>query len=128
MIELLNTIDVKEIGKRLKLVRQKLRMTQTDVAKEINSTQFTISKIERGENVLSSSFLDVLLFYSQSVNIDMLLAKHFDPADEDLLNKNFSAKSIVREKLLMMQEDFNKQISAMQSSCNEQITNSIDML
>ena len=121
-------IDVKEIGRRLKLIRQKLRLSQTEVAKEINGSQLTVSKIERGENVLSSSFLAILLFYSESVNIDLLLNKKFDPADDDLMNKNFSAKSIIREKLLMMQKDLNEKINSMQSSCNEQITNSIDML
>ena len=128
MIELLDTIDVKEIGKRLRLIRQKLGLSQTEVANEIGSSQLTISKIERGENVLSSSFLDALLFYSQSVNMDLLLRKKFDPADDDLMNKNFSEKSIVREKLLMMQEDFNQKITDMQSACNEQITNSIELL
>lgn len=119
---------MKEIGRRLKLIRQKLRLSQTEVAKEINGSQLTVSKIERGENVLSSSFLAILLFYSESVNIDLLLNKKFDPADDDLMNKNFSAKSIIREKLLMMQKDLNEKINSMQSSCNEQITNSIDML
>ena len=128
MIDSLNIIDVKEIGRRLKLIRQKLRLSQTEVAKEINGSQLTVSKIERGENVLSSSFLAILLFYSESVNIDLLLNKKFDPADDDLMNKNFSAKSIVREKLLMMQKDLNEKINSMQSSCNEQITDSIDML
>lgn len=79
-----------ELGRRLKVVRQKLGLSQTDVAKEINSSQLTISKAERGENILSSSFLAILLFYAQSVNVDLLLRKRFNSTDENLMNKDFS--------------------------------------
>lgn len=128
MIDDINIITVKEIGRRLKLVRQRLGLSQTDVAKEINSSQLTISKAERGENILSSSFLAILLFYAQSVNVDLLLRKHFDPADENLMNKDFSANSIVRQKLTLLKEDIDQQISDLRDKCDEQITNSIELL
>lgn len=39
-------IDVKEMGKRFKLVRQKLGMTQTKIAEELGTSQFAkIAKI-----------------------------------------------------------------------------------
>lgn len=128
MIDDINIVTVKEIGKRLKLVRQKLGLSQSEVAKEINSSQLTISKVERGENVLSSSFLSILLFYSKSVNIDFLLKKEFDPSNELLLNKNFSANSVVKQKLSGLQSDLNIKIDDLKKHYEEQITGSIDLL
>lgn len=128
MIDDINFVTVKELGRRLKLVRQKLGLSQTDVAKEINSTQLTISKAERGENILSSSFLAILVFYSKSVNVDILLGKHFDPADENLMSKNFSASSIIKQKLLLLKQDFDRQMEELKSRCDEQMDNSIDLL
>lgn len=128
MIDDINIVTVKELGKRLKLVRQKLGLSQSEVAKEINSSQLTISKIERGENVLSSSFLSILLFYSKSVNIDFLLRKEFDPSNELLLNKNFSANSVVKQKLSGLRSDLDEKIDDLRKHYEEQINGSIDLL
>lgn len=128
MIDDINIVTVKELGKRLKLVRQKLGLSQSEVAKEINSSQLTISKVERGENVLSSSFLSILLFYSQSVNIDFLLRKEFDPSNELLLNKNFSANSVVKQKLSGLRSDLDEKIDDLRKHYEEQINGSIDLL
>jgi len=128
MIDDINIVTVKELGKRLKLVRQKLGLSQSEVAKEINSSQLTISKVERGENVLSSSFLSILLFYSKSVNIDFLLRKEFDPSNELLLNKNFSANSVVKQKLNGLRSDLDEKIDDLRKHYEEQINGSIDLL
>lgn len=128
MIDDINIVTVKELGKRLKLVRQKLGLSQSEVAKEINSSQLTISKVERGENVLSSSFLSILLFYSKSVNIDFLLRKEFDPSNEILLNKNFSANSVVKQKLSGLRSDLDEKIDDLRKHYEEQINGSIDLL
>ncbi|MBR3729473.1 MAG: helix-turn-helix domain-containing protein [Bacteroidales bacterium] len=128
MIDDINIVTVKELGKRLKLVRQKLGLSQSEVAKEINSSQLTISKVERGENVLSSSFLSILLFYSKSVNIDFLLRKEFDPSNELLLNKNFSANSVVKQKLSGLRSDLDEKIDDLRKHYEEQINGSIDLL
>ena len=128
MIDDINIVTVKELGKRLKLVRQKLGLSQSEVAKEINSSQLTISKVERGENVLSSSFLSILLFYSKSVNIDFLLRKEFDPSNEILLNKNFSAHSVVKQKLSGLRSDLDEKIDDLRKHYEEQINGSIDLL
>lgn len=128
MIDDINIVTVKELGKRLKLVRQKLGLSQSEVAKEINSSQLTISKVERGENVLSSSFLSILLFYSKSVNIDFLLRKEFDPSNELLLNKNFSANSVVKQKLSGLRSVLDEKIDDLRKHYEEQINGSIDLL
>lgn len=47
MNELVEKLDVKVLGERLQKVRQHLKMTQADVAKEIGCAPLTISRMER---------------------------------------------------------------------------------
>ena len=44
------------------------------------------------------------------------------------MNKDFSANSIVRQKLTLLKEDIDQQISDLRDKCDEQITNSIELL
>ena len=53
MEEIQKVIDMKELGRRFKLIRQRLGMTQTEVGKQLNTTQLMICRVEKGENVLS---------------------------------------------------------------------------
>ena len=48
MDELIKNVDVKEMGRRFKLVRQRLGLTQTEVANELDTTQLMIHRIEKG--------------------------------------------------------------------------------
>ena len=95
----IKSIDVKEMGRRFKLVRQKLGMTQVKIAQELGTSQLMVFRIEKGENVLSPLFLDMLQLYSQYISCDALLAKHFDINDESLFDKNYVVNNIVKEKL-----------------------------
>ena len=45
MDELIKNVDVKEMGRRFKLVRQRLGLTQTEVANELDTTQLMIHRI-----------------------------------------------------------------------------------
>ena len=56
MDELIKNVDVKEMGRRFKLVRQRLGLTQTEVANELDTTQLMIHRIEKGDNILSPLF------------------------------------------------------------------------
>ena len=98
-------IDVKEMGKRFKQVRQKLGMTQTKIAEELGTSQLMVFRMEKGENVLSPFFLSMLMYYSQHVSLDGLLSKKFDIEDETLFSKNYSLNSIVKAKLSLHREE-----------------------
>lgn len=128
MDELLRKIGIKEMGARLKSVRQLIGLSQTEVANETDTTQLTISKMERGESVLSSKFLAVLLFYSQSVSMDYLFGKEFDPADPNLMNKNYSLNSVVKQKLILLKEDMDKGITQLKDLWDEQIEGTIELM
>ena len=45
MDELIKNVDVKEMGRRFKLVRQRLGLTQTEVANELDTTQLIYCSI-----------------------------------------------------------------------------------
>ena len=128
MDEWIREIGIKEMGARLKWVRQRLALTQTEVANEIGSTQLAISKMERGECVRSPSFLAVLLFYSQSVSMDYLFGKNFDPSDPGLMDKDYALASVVRQKLVLLKEDLDKGLSELKGHCDEQLDASIELI
>ena len=91
MNEKVESLTTKEIGERLKLVRQGLQLTQSEVGKSIGSGQIAISKIENGQSVLSPVFLRLLVFYSQSISLDALFSENLNfVTHENLFDKSFS--------------------------------------
>ena len=122
------SVDVKEMGRRFKLVRQRLGMTQTQVANELGTSQLMIFRIEKGENVLSPFFLGLLMFYSQSVSLEALLGKTFDIEDENLFSKTYSLNSIVKAKLEILREEVLAQLNETGKKLGEELDDSIDML
>ena len=121
-------IDVKEVGRRIKLVRQRLGMTQVKIAEELGTSQLMVFRMEKGENVLSPFFLSMLMFYSQHVSLDGLLAKKFDIDDESLFNKNFSLNSIVKAKLSLLHEEVLTQLDVAKKKIGEDLEESINLL
>ncbi len=105
MNEFTQSIDVKEMGRRFKLVRQKLGLTQTQVGTILNTTQLMVFRIEKGENVLSPFFLGMMQLYGQYMSYDALLANHFDIEDESLFNKDYVVNKIVKEKLATLRDN-----------------------
>ena len=109
MNEFVQKLDMKTLGERLQKVRMHLKLKQSDVAKEIGCALLTISRMERGET--STSLLPFLAFYSQSVSLDVLFGKSFDPEDEALYNKNPAMESHVKARLQLLEEDIKKHIA-----------------
>ena len=110
MNEFTQSIDVKEMGRRFKLVRQKLGFTQTQVGTILNTTQLMVYRIEKGENVLSTLFLGMMQLYGQYMSYDALLAKHFDIEDESMFNKDYVVNKIVKEKLATIRDNILAQL------------------
>lgn len=128
MNEFTNTIDVKEMGRRFKLVRQKLGLTQTKLGQLLGTSQLMIFRVEKGEHVLSPLFLSFLMFYSQYVSLDGLLAKNFDISDESLFNKNFSINSIVKSKIEGLRQEVIAKIDDVQKQLNYELIATANML
>ena len=66
-------LTIKELGPRLKLIRQELGITQKELAEALGLRQMLLSKFENGGMVYASVLLDVLCFFRGKVNINYLL-------------------------------------------------------
>ena len=128
MDELIKNVDVKEMGRRFKLVRQRLGLTQTDVANQLNTTQLMIHRIEKGDNILSPLFLAVILFYSRSVSLEGLLGKNFDIDDESLFSKDYALNSIVKAKLNAIRDEYLDKLKEAEKGFVEQMDAAADLL
>ena len=98
MDELIKNVDVKEMGRRFKLVRQRLGLTQTDV------------------------------FYSRSVSLEGLLGKNFDIEDESLFSKDYAVATIVKAKLNAISEEYLGKLKEAENGFKEQMDAAIDLL
>ena len=128
MVELIKNVDVKEMGRRFKLVRQRLGLTQTDVANQLDTTQLMIHRIEKGDNILSPLFLAVVLFYSRSVSLEGLLGKNFDIEDESLFSKDYALNSIVKAKLNAIRDEYLDKMKEAENGFKEKMDAAADLL
>ena len=126
MNEFVQKLDMKTLGERLQKVRMHLKLKQTDVAEEIGCASLTISRMERGET--STSLLPLLVFYSQSVSLDVLFGKAFDPEDETLYCKNPAMESHVKARLQLLEEDAREYIKNLQKEYDVNVRELIDEL
>lgn len=117
-----------KISKRLKSVRQYLIMTQLQVAEATALPVITISKIEHDKVVSSDSFIQLLLFYSNYISMDFLLAKDFNLADADRYTKSFSLNTVVKAKMEMIREEIDKDLSNVRKNYLQKLSDTIDLL
>lgn len=68
-------LDSKEIGNRLKHLRQKNKLTQKELAKILNTTQSNISSYESGKTLILTAFLYNYAKYF-NVSIDYLVGRN----------------------------------------------------
>ena len=128
MEEIQKVIDMKELGRRFKLIRQRLGMTQTEVGKQLNTTQLMICRVEKGENVLSPLLLSLLAFYSQSVSMDYLFSRNFDIDNENVFNKDFALNSIVKAKLNSLRDDVLGKLGKTEEEIRSQLDAAVELL
>ena len=117
-----------KLGNRLKNVRRYLMMTQQEVAEQTDISVITISKIEHDKVVNSASFLRLLLFYSNYISADFLFAKDFNVADADNYTKSFSLNTIVKAKIEVIREEFEKELSKLKSEYIQKLTETANLL
>ena len=117
-----------KLGNRLKNVRRYLMMTQQEVAEQTDVSVITISKIEHDKVVNSDSFLRLLLFYSNYISADFLFAKDFNVADADNYTKSFSLNTIVKAKIEVIREEFEKELSRLKSEYIQKLTETANLL
>ena len=128
MNDIVKTIDVKEMGMRFKLIRQKLGITQTNLAEQLGTSQVMIYRIEKGEKIMSSLFLKLVLFFAPHVSLDALFAKQFDIEDERVFSKDYSVNTIVKERLAALSEEMTAMLSEAEKKLGEELDSTIGLL
>ncbi len=128
MDELINNVDVKEMARRFKLIRQRLGLTQTDLANQLGTTQLMIHRVEKGENVMSPLFLSLILFYSHSVSMEALFAKSFNIEDESIFSKDYAVNSVVKAKLEVIRDTYLKKLKDAEKGFKNEINAAADLL
>ena len=88
MNKMMNNLSPEEIGRRLQEVRKHIGLKQTDVAEHIGVGSLTISRLERGNSVNSSTIFKLLDFYSQYVSLNALFAESFPENTEEAFHNN----------------------------------------
>lgn len=105
---------MKVLGKRLQQVRRHIGMKQSEVASEIGCAPLTISRMERGET--STSLLPLLVYYSQTIDLNLLFGREFNPDDEAVYSKNESLQTLVKARLEKLEEDYQQRMKKLQDT------------
>jgi transcriptional regulator with XRE-family HTH domain len=121
-------LDMKELGRRFKLIRQHLGLTQTEVANQLGTSQLMIYRTEKGESILSPLLLSTILFYSKSVSLEALFSKNFDIEDEKVFDKNYALNSIVKAKLDVLRDDILTKLQDVEVAFKNNLDSAIDLL
>ena len=121
-------LDMKELGRRFKQIRQHLGLTQTEVANQLGTSQLMIYRIEKGESILSPLFLSTILFYSKSVSLEALFSMNFDIEDEKVFDKSYALNSIVKAKLDELRDDILTKLQDVEDDLKNNLDSAIDLL
>lgn len=93
-------MDVNGLGKRLRLIRKHLGISQQQLAKATNLTQPAISRLENGEEVYASALLAMLDFYRKKVSLDHLFDPDLDISDNTMLYCNRQERRQMHDRQL----------------------------
>lgn len=88
MMNSMEEVSQKELGRRLQLVRRHLGLKQSEVAEQVGCGSLTISRLERGEGVGSGTLGSLLAIYSQHISLNVLFAKSFPENIEEVFQDN----------------------------------------
>lgn len=75
----------KQLGSKIKRIRQKEGLTQEQFAEKINIATRTLAGIEIGESFVSAQTIENILNYAEITFEDFFISSHLRPSDE-LLN------------------------------------------
>lgn len=71
-------IDLKILGGRLRMLRKRMGLTQSELAGTLNVSQTAISRLENGDEVYASVLLAVLVYFQEAYSLDYLIKDNFD--------------------------------------------------
>ena len=112
MKELTTSIDLVELGRRFKLVRKKLGISQKRLGEQINTTQLMICRIEKGIRTQYGVILALMMFFSNYVPVSIFFAEEFEIDSIKLVNKR-GVQTLFNTTLKMLQNDVDRQLDAL---------------
>ena len=126
-------MEQKELGRRLQAVRHKLGLTQSEVAEKVGVGFLTISRMERGDSVSSSTLMKVLDLYSLHISLNALFEKNFPENVEDVFKENrievpISYMANQAENLYKLVKDMNDAFEYGKNNLLPQLEETINLL
>lgn len=133
MSKIMEELDQKELGRRLQLVRKRLGLKQSDVAEQIGCGLLTISRLERGENVGSSTLSKLLALYSPHISLNALYKEDFPENIEEVFWGNrIDIPVLLLEHLLTFigkqHKDINNSLNILKNNFIERLDKTIGLL
>ena len=103
-------VTIKELGSRLKQIRNYLGLSQKELAEKLNCKQVKISRLENGVSGTITFLASILSFYSQYIYINYLFAEEFflvstDNKDVSRSNLDSIVSSIVKDAINEYEKD-----------------------
>lgn len=112
-------ISLSVLGARMKYLREAEGMTQTQLSKAVGVTTVACSRMESGGSISADVLFRFILWWSRSVNIDVLFNNHlwelsrFDPGQ---LYKQVHLSSVVKRKLDLLRNTTEQDIQAISNT------------
>lgn len=106
-------MDLQQFGKRLRLIRKRLGLTQVQVATETHLSQTAISRVENGDEIYASALIAIQHFYMSKISLDFLIADDLGAEDifslqEELEKRQQRIRLIVKEIYLSTEKNLQK--------------------
>ena len=114
------TIELVELGRRFKLVRQKLGITQNILAEQINTSQLMIHRVEKGLTTRYGILLELMMFYSTYVHVSIFFAEKFNIDSIELFD-NREIQTLFNTTLTMLRDEINQKLNDLHESVAEKM-------
>lgn len=93
--EMTNTAILQTLGKRLKEYRLRRNLQQTELAKYAGVNISTVSRVEKGQNIMIDSYLRIMRVLGMLDNLDEFIP---EPPRSPLMMKKWEGKEKMRIK------------------------------
>ena len=98
----------------------KLKMTQMDVGKQINTSQLMIHRVEKGLTTRYGILLELMMFYSTYVHVSIFFAEKFD-IDRIKLFDNREIQTLFNTTLTMLRCEIDQKLNDLHESVAEKM-------